>query len=97
MRADATRLDQVVVNLLANANKYTPPGGHVAVKVERRGERAVLRVRDDGIGLPPDLLGRVFDLFMQSAQALDRSQGGLGIGLTLVRQLVEMHGGRVTG
>ncbi|HXT49585.1 MAG TPA: ATP-binding protein, partial [Thermoanaerobaculia bacterium] len=96
VRADATRLDQVVVNLLANANKYTPPGGHVSVKVERRGERAVLRVRDDGIGLPPDLLGRVFDLFMQSAQALDRSQGGLGIGLTLVRQLVEMHGGKVT-
>ena len=96
VRADATRLDQVVANLLANANKYTASGGHVSVKVEPRGENAVLRVRDDGIGLPPDLLGRVFDLFMQSEQALDRSQGGLGIGLTLVRQLVELHGGTVT-
>jgi signal transduction histidine kinase len=96
VRADATRLDQVIVNLLANANKYTPPGGHVTARVERRPHHALLRVRDDGIGLPPELLGRVFDLFMQSEQALDRSQGGLGIGLTLVRQLVEMHGGRVT-
>ncbi len=96
VRADATRLDQVIANLLANANKYTPSGGHVTVRVERRGQCALLRVRDDGIGLPPELLGRVFDLFMQSEQALDRSQGGLGIGLTLVRQLVEMHGGRVT-
>jgi signal transduction histidine kinase len=94
--ADPTRLDQVIVNLLANANKYTPSGGHVLVRVERKGDTAALVVRDDGIGLPPDLLGRVFDLFMQSAQALDRSQGGLGIGLTLVRQLVEMHGGTAT-
>jgi signal transduction histidine kinase len=95
VRADPTRLDQVVANLLANANKYTPSGGHVTVRVERRGEQAVLTVRDDGIGLPPELLGRVFDLFMQSERALDRSQGGLGIGLTLVRRLVELHGGSV--
>jgi signal transduction histidine kinase/CheY-like chemotaxis protein len=96
VRADATRLDQIVANLLANANKYTPPRGRVRVAVERRGEHAYVRVTDDGIGIPPALLSRVFDLFMQSEQALDRSQGGLGIGLTLVRQLVERHGGAVT-
>jgi signal transduction histidine kinase len=95
MQADATRIEQVVANLLANANKYTPRGGHVRIRVRRQGEQAVLEVRDDGIGMTRDLLGRVFDLFMQSAQALDRSQGGLGIGLTLVRQLVELHGGTV--
>src|SRR4029079_18149241 len=76
--ADATRIDQVIVNLLANANKYTPTGGHVRVDARREGGNALLRVRDDGIGMPQDLLERVFDLFMQSEQALDRSQGGLG-------------------
>ncbi|HEV8632406.1 MAG TPA: ATP-binding protein [Thermoanaerobaculia bacterium] len=95
VRADPTRLDQVVANLLANANKYTRRGGHVLVRVERQDETAVIRVRDDGIGMPAELLSRVFELFMQSAQALDRSQGGLGIGLTLVRRLVELHGGVV--
>jgi signal transduction histidine kinase/CheY-like chemotaxis protein len=95
LRADATRLEQVVANLLSNANKYPPRGGHVSVTVARDGETGVVRVRDDGMGMPRDLLGRVFDLFMQSEQALDRSQGGLGIGLTLVRQLVELHGGSV--
>jgi signal transduction histidine kinase/CheY-like chemotaxis protein len=95
LRADGTRLDQIVANLLANANKYTPPGGHVHVVVAREGDTGVVRISDDGIGMPPALLHRVFDLFMQSEQALDRSQGGLGIGLTLVRQLVERHGGTV--
>jgi signal transduction histidine kinase/ActR/RegA family two-component response regulator len=94
-RADATRIDQVIANLLANANKYTPVGGHIELLVERHAGQGVVRVRDDGMGMPPELLGRVFDLFMQSEQALDRSQGGLGIGLTLVRQLIEMHGGTV--
>jgi CheY-like chemotaxis protein len=93
--ADATRLDQVVANLLANANKYTPAGGRVELVVEVRDGHGIIRVRDDGMGMGPELVGRVFDLFMQSEQALDRSQGGLGIGLTLVRRLVEMHGGTV--
>ena len=95
LQADPTRLEQVVANLLSNANKYTPRGGHVSVTVVREDAEGVVRVRDDGMGMPRDLLGRVFDLFMQSEQALDRSQGGLGIGLTLVRQLVELHGGTV--
>ena len=95
VEADPTRLEQVVANLLSNANKYTARGGHVRVVVERDADEGVIRIHDDGIGMERDLLRRVFDLFMQSEQALDRSQGGLGIGLTLVRQLVELHGGSV--
>jgi signal transduction histidine kinase len=93
--ADATRLEQVVSNLLRNAARYTEPGGSIEVEVRRDGSAAVLAVRDDGIGIAPDLLPRVFDLFTQGEQALDRSEAGLGIGLTLVRSLVEMHGGSV--
>jgi len=96
---DATRLEQVVSNLLDNARKYTESGGHVfvGVTVERRGQerQAVLRVRDTGIGMSPELRARVFDLFVQAQQQLARSSGGLGIGLTLVRRLVELHGGEV--
>ncbi|HEX2163985.1 MAG TPA: sensor histidine kinase, partial [Thermoanaerobaculia bacterium] len=95
MIADATRLDQVLGNLLRNAALYTEPGGHVEVTAEREGELAVLRVRDDGVGIGPQLLPQVFDLFAQGHQTLDRPGGGLGIGLTLVRQLVELHGGEV--
>jgi signal transduction histidine kinase/DNA-binding response OmpR family regulator len=93
--ADPTRLEQVFANLLNNAAKYTEPGGLIRLSAECRGREAVVRVRDTGIGIPPQLLPRVFELFMQAHQNLDRAQGGLGIGLTLVRTLVEMHGGRV--
>src|SRR6185295_16622624 len=93
---DATRLEQVLSNLLRNAVKFTGPGGAIEVSARRDGNaEAVVLVRDDGIGIAPDLLPRVFDLFAQGEQPLDRSGAGLGIGLTLVRSLVEMHGGRV--
>ncbi len=95
LEADPTRLEQVVSNLLNNAAKYTMPGGHIALSAVRHGKEAVIRVRDNGIGVPPDVLGRVFEPFVQSDGSLARSEGGLGIGLTLVRSLVEMHGGRV--
>jgi len=93
--ADATRMEQVVTNLVVNALKYTDPGGRVTVTVGVDGADAVVRVRDTGIGISPELLPRLFDLFAQGGQTLDRSQGGLGIGLTVVRQLVELQGGRV--
>src|SRR5580704_15721532 len=96
LHADAARLEQVVVNLLANAAKYTDQGGHVWLTVQQEGGEAVLRVRDTGVGIAPEILPRVFDLFTQAQRSLDRSQGGLGIGLALVQRLVEMHGGTVT-
>ena len=96
LHADAARLEQVVVNLLTNAAKYTDEGGCIELSVQHDGPDAVLRVRDTGIGIAPDLLPHVFDLFTQAERSLDRSQGGLGIGLCLVQQLVELHGGTVT-
>ncbi len=93
--ADASRLEQVVVNLLTNAAKYTDEGGHIWLTVQEEGEDCVLRVRDTGVGIAPELLPRIFDLFTQAERSLDRSQGGLGIGLALVQRLVEMHQGRV--
>jgi PAS domain S-box-containing protein len=96
VEADPTRFEQVLVNLLNNAAKYTPPGGEIALIVEREDDRVVIRVRDSGIGIPAELLPKIFDLFIQVEESLDRSQGGLGIGLTLVRSLVELHGGRIT-
>jgi len=96
LEADATRLEQVVVNLLNNAAKYTNPGGEIVVSVEpTRDGWAVIRVRDNGIGMSPELLRRVFDVFTQAADARQRAQGGLGLGLSLVRGLVQQHGGRV--
>ncbi len=92
---DLTRLSQVILNLLNNAAKYTPDGGTVCVTVEERDERAVITVSDTGVGIPADLLPKVFDLFAQGDRTLDRAEGGLGIGLTLVQRLVEMHGGEV--
>jgi PAS domain S-box-containing protein len=96
VEADPTRLQQVVGNLLTNAAKYTDPGGHVLLTAQRECTELVLRVRDTGIGIAPEMLPHIFDLFVQAERRLDRSQGGLGIGLTLVRRLVEMHGGTVT-
>ena len=92
---DETRLEQVVTNLLDNAAKYTPAGGHITLSVGERDGQAHLEVRDTGMGIPRDLLPRVFDLFTQGERTLDRSQGGLGLGLALVRRLVELHGGKV--
>ena len=93
--ADAARLEQVIVNLLNNAAKYTANGGHISLGVELAGEEAMIRIRDSGVGIAPELLPRVFDLFTQAERSLDRAEGGLGIGLCLVQRLVEMHGGRV--
>jgi two-component system CheB/CheR fusion protein len=94
--ADPLRLEQVAVNLLNNAAKYTEPGGHVRVSAEREGGEAVLRVRDTGVGIPPEMLERIFEMFAQVDRSLGCShQWGLGIGLTLVRRLVELHGGSV--
>jgi PAS domain S-box-containing protein len=95
VEADATRLEQVVVNLIVNAAKYTDPGGRIELFLERDKRDAVLRVRDNGIGISADMLPRIFDLFSQAERGLDRAQGGLGIGLTVVRSLVELHGGRI--
>ena len=92
---DSTRLEQVIVNLISNAAKYTEPGGRITLTAEHRGNEVVLRVRDQGIGIAPEMLPRVFDLFAQADRALDRSQGGLGVGLTVVKRLVELHRGRI--
>jgi two-component system CheB/CheR fusion protein len=92
---DPTRLTQVILNLLNNSAKYTDEGGQIWLTVSKDGEEAVISVRDNGTGIPPALLPIVFDLFTQAERTLDRSQGGLGIGLTLVRRLVELHGGSV--
>jgi PAS domain S-box-containing protein len=92
---DPTRMEQVLVNVLNNAAKYTDPGGRIDLSAERQGDHVVLRVRDTGVGIPAELLPRIFDIFVQGDRSLDRSQGGLGIGLTLVKSLVAMHGGDV--
>jgi signal transduction histidine kinase/CheY-like chemotaxis protein len=93
---DEERLAQVLANLLTNAAKYTEPGGAIAVTASRDGGDAVLRVRDSGIGIPRDLLPDLFGAFVQGARSIDRAQGGLGLGLAIVRMLVELHGGTVT-
>jgi PAS domain S-box-containing protein len=95
LRADPTRLEQVFVNLLNNAAKYTPVGGKIWLSVEQEGKDVVLRVRDNGDGITSDILPRIFDLFTQADRSLAHSQGGLGIGLTLVKRLIEMHRGTV--
>ena len=95
VEGDYTRLVQVIANLLGNAIKYTDEGGAIVVRAAREDGFAAVRVRDSGVGIPPDILPHIFDLFIQADRTLDRSQGGLGIGLTLVQRLVAMHGGRV--
>ncbi len=95
LEADVTRMVQVLSNLLNNAAKYTPAGGRVALSAWREDGHAVVAVSDSGIGIPPDAIGSVFEMFTQVRGSLDRAQGGLGIGLSLVRRLVELHGGRV--
>jgi PAS domain S-box-containing protein len=95
LHADPTRLEQVLVNLLNNAAKYTPARGHLAVSAESAEREIVISVRDDGIGMTRELLARAFELFAQGDRSVARSEGGLGIGLTLVKSLVEMHGGTI--
>jgi CheY-like chemotaxis protein/anti-sigma regulatory factor (Ser/Thr protein kinase) len=92
---DVIRLTQVVMNILTNAAKYTPPQGHIRVTAAREDAAVVLRVRDTGIGISAELLPCVFDMFTQGRQDLDRSEGGLGLGLTIVKSLVALHGGEV--
>ncbi len=93
--ADAVRLRQVVDNLLTNAAKYSPPGSTIDLRAERVGNEVLLTVRDNGIGISAELLPRIFDMFIQADRTLDRSQGGLGIGLTVTQRIVQMHGGSI--
>jgi signal transduction histidine kinase len=95
LQADLIRLAQVVANLLNNAGKYTAERGQIQLAADVQGHEVVLRVKDNGVGIAPEMLPRIFDLFIQADHTLDRSDGGLGIGLTLVKSLVEMHGGRI--
>jgi two-component system CheB/CheR fusion protein len=95
VEGDPIRLAQAVGNLLNNAVKYTPPGGHIWLGIQRSDRQAIVRVRDDGIGIGPEIMPHIFDLFVQADPGAGRSQGGLGLGLTLVKRLVEMHGGSV--
>ena len=93
--ADRARIEQVFSNLLDNAIKYTPAGGQIRISLRREGANAILEIIDTGLGMPPELIGRVFDLFVQGERTLAREPGGLGIGLTMVKRLVELHDGTV--
>jgi len=95
VEGDLTRLAQAISNLLNNAAKFTSPGGRIILTVEREGREALVRVRDNGIGIPSEMLGRLFDIFIQWDRSQEKSQAGLGIGLSLVKRLVELHGGAV--
>ncbi|HSU83674.1 MAG TPA: ATP-binding protein, partial [Thermoanaerobaculia bacterium] len=95
IEGDLTRLSQAMTNLLNNAAKYTPPAGEIRLTVEKEGEMVAIRIRDTGIGIAADLLPKIFDLFTQGERPLDRSEGGLGIGLTLAQRLVKLHGGSI--
>jgi signal transduction histidine kinase len=93
--ADPMRLSQALTNLLNNAAKYSEPSGHIVLSAHMEGNEVVIGVRDDGVGIAPEMLPRIFDLFMQDGLLADLSQGGLGVGLALVKSLVEIHGGVV--
>src|SRR5262249_24517660 len=93
--ADPTRLTQVFVNLLTNAAKFTDDGGDISMTVERAGDEIVVKVRDSGVRIAPDLLPRIFEPFMQEDRLQKRNKGGLGLGLALVRSLLDLHGGRI--
>ena len=95
VKGDRTRLIQVFANILNNAAKYTPPEGHITLRVDADDGHIKVAVEDDGIGISPTLLPYIFDLFTQPERSPDRSQGGLGLGLTLVKTLVELHRGEV--
>jgi CheY-like chemotaxis protein len=96
VNADPTRLEQVITSLLTNAFKFTPPGRPIRIRVCGDGDAAVLSVEDEGVGIATDMLPRIFDLFFQGERSAARTEGGLGIGLTLVKTLTELHGGQVT-
>ncbi|MCW8194865.1 PAS domain-containing protein [Proteobacteria bacterium 005FR1] len=95
VQGDPMRLEQILVNLLTNAAKYTDPGGFIDLEVGKQDDCAVIRVRDTGIGIAPEMREHIFDLFGQAERGLDRAQGGLGIGLTIVKRLIELHGGKI--
>jgi signal transduction histidine kinase len=95
LEADSMRISQILSNLLSNASKYTDPGGHIELVATREGGEVVIAVSDDGVGISPDFLPRLIERFVQGPSTLDRAEGGLGIGLSLVRAFVEQHGGTV--
>jgi len=95
VEGDVVRLEQIVTNIVNNAIKYTPPGGRVTVEIRPEGDNALIAVRDSGAGIAPEMLPKIFNLFAQAQDTLDRAQGGMGIGLTLVRSLVSLHGGTI--
>jgi signal transduction histidine kinase/ActR/RegA family two-component response regulator len=95
VHVDPVRADQIITNVLTNAIKYTPDGGHVVITLERDGAEAVVRVKDDGVGIAEDRIGTIFELFAQAENAIGRAQGGMGIGLALVRNLLHLHGGSI--
>jgi CheY-like chemotaxis protein len=95
VKGDHARLVQCIANILTNSAKYTDAGGEIRVEMRADGDQAVITITDNGVGIPAELLPRIFDLFVQSNRSLDRSQGGLGIGLSVVQRLIEMHGGSV--
>src|SRR5262249_41129651 len=96
VQADPVRFEQVVVNLLTNAVKYTEAGGQIRLSARQEGSDVIIKVRDNGMGIPPEKLATMFELFVQGDRSAARTEGGLGIGLTLVKSLVEMHGGSVS-
>jgi signal transduction histidine kinase/ActR/RegA family two-component response regulator len=97
VEVDPVRADQIITNVLSNAIKYTPEGGHVKVTLERADGQAIIKVKDDGVGIAPDRIGTIFELFAQAENAIGRAQGGMGIGLALVRNLLQLHGGTISG